>query len=99
MFPYYIVHQTAIVVVAHEVAKYDLPLGVEVGAIILATLATCALTFEAVRRVPWLRPLFGLKHHVGRSGAVGKGSNAGPPAKSARGAWRVLCRRQSRETP
>ena len=61
VFPYFIVHQTAIIVVAHELVKYRLPLGLEVAVIVVATLATCALTFEAVRRVPWLRPWFGLK--------------------------------------
>jgi len=64
VFPYYIVHQTAIIVVAHELVKYRLPLGWEVAVIFIATVATCALTFEAVRRVSWLRPWFGLKREA-----------------------------------
>lgn len=61
IFPYYIVHQAAIVVAAHWLARGRLPLGLEAALVVLATLATCALTFEAVRRIELLRPWFGLK--------------------------------------
>ncbi len=61
IFPYYIIHQTAIVVVAHNLARLRLPLGVEAELILAATVASCALTYEVVRRVAWLRPWFGLK--------------------------------------
>jgi hypothetical protein len=61
IFPYYIVHQTAIVVVAYEVSKLRLPLMFEAAAIIIGCVLSCALTFELVRRTGWLRPCFGLK--------------------------------------
>jgi len=61
VFPYYIIHQTAIVVMAHELAHWSLPLWCEVTLLVVATLGVCALTFELVRRVDWLRPLLGLK--------------------------------------
>ena len=89
IFPYYIVHQTAIIVAAHELAKYDLPLGLEAAGIVVATLATCALTFEAVRRVSWLRPWFGLKRDIRRPAPAGLAkpeTNTVSPAKSATGA-------------
>ena len=61
VFPYYIVHQTAIVVIGHHLAAFRLPAAIEAGALTLSTVAVCAATYEAVRRTSWLRPLFGLK--------------------------------------
>jgi glucan biosynthesis protein C len=64
IFPYYIVHQTAIVLVAHGVVKLQLPLTFEAAVLIVATVVSCALTYEVVRRLDWLRPWFGLKPAV-----------------------------------
>jgi hypothetical protein len=61
VFPFYIIHQTAIVVVAWEVARLRLPIGVEAAVIILGCVLSCLLTYELVRRVDWLRPWLGLK--------------------------------------
>jgi glucan biosynthesis protein C len=61
IFPYYIVHQAVIVVVAHELVRLNLALWLEATLLVLATVAGCALSFEVVRRVPVLRPWFGLK--------------------------------------
>jgi hypothetical protein len=61
IFPYYIVHQPAIIFVAYELAKLRLPLALEATILIGSTGVICALTFEVVRRVSLLRPWFGLK--------------------------------------
>jgi Acyltransferase family len=61
IFPYYIVHQTAIIMIAHELGGRDLPAWLEASIVIAGTLATCALTYEIVRRIAVLRPLFGLR--------------------------------------
>jgi acyltransferase-like protein len=61
IFPYYIVHQTAIIMIAHGLRGTGLSAGVEAAIIIGGTAATCIATFEIARRVAWLRPLFGLK--------------------------------------
>ena len=61
IFPYYIVHQTAIIMIAHALQGEGLPAWLEAGIVISGTAATCVLTYEIVRRVPILRPLFGLK--------------------------------------
>jgi hypothetical protein len=61
IFPYYIVHQTAIIMIAHGLRGRGLSAGVEAAIIIGGTAATCIATYEIVRRVSWLRPLFGLK--------------------------------------
>jgi Acyltransferase family len=61
IFPYYIVHQTAIIMIAHGLRGSGLSAGVEAAVIVGGTAATCIVTFEIVRRIGWLRPLFGLK--------------------------------------
>ena len=64
IFPYYIVHQTAIIMIAHGLRGSGISAGVEAALIIGGTAATCVATYEIVRRVSWLRPLFGLKPEV-----------------------------------
>jgi hypothetical protein len=61
IFPFYIVHQTALIVIAHNIQPLALPLPIEVGLVIAGTAASCLASFELVRRIAWLRPLFGLK--------------------------------------
>jgi hypothetical protein len=61
IFPYYIVHQTAIIMIAHALRGSGLSAGIEAAIIIGGTAATCIATYEIVRRVAWLRPLCGLK--------------------------------------
>jgi glucans biosynthesis protein C len=60
IFPFYIIHQTTIEVVAHYLAKERLPLGAEATLLIGATIASCFVTYEIARRIGTLRLLFGL---------------------------------------
>jgi hypothetical protein len=61
IFPYYIVHQTAIIMIAHALHGRDLPVAVEASIVVAGTAAACMLSYEIVRRVAVLRPLFGLR--------------------------------------
>ena len=61
VFPFYIIHQTAIVVAAHALKPVHLPQGLEAAILIAVTWTVCFATYELVRRVNVLRPLFGLK--------------------------------------
>jgi hypothetical protein len=61
IFPYYIVHQTAIIMIAHALHGRDLPAWLEASIVITGTIVTCVLTYEIVRRVTIFRPLFGLR--------------------------------------
>jgi hypothetical protein len=61
IFPYYIVHQTAIIMIAHELHGRDLPAWLEASIVISGTFAACVLTYEFIRRIAILRPLFGLR--------------------------------------
>ena len=62
VFPVYIAHQTLIVVLAHSLKPAKLHPGLE--ALLLIVVTTCAsfAVVEVVRRVPVLRPLFGLTY-------------------------------------
>ena len=61
IFPYYIAHQTIIVLVGHGLTPLALGPAVEFAIILAATVAGCALTYELARRVPVLGPVLGLK--------------------------------------
>ena len=61
IFPCYIIHQTAIVVFAHELARLRLPLPVEIPMVVVLTALACVAGYELIRRVPWPRPAFGMK--------------------------------------
>jgi peptidoglycan/LPS O-acetylase OafA/YrhL len=61
IFPYYIAHQTIIVLVGHALGPLRLGAAAEFAIILPSTLIGCALAFEIGRRIPWLRPLIGLK--------------------------------------
>ncbi len=61
IFPYYIVHQTAIIMIAHALHGSGLSALAEVSTVISGTVLACVVTYEGVRRINWLRPLFGLR--------------------------------------
>lgn len=62
IFPYYILHQTIIVVAGFYLTQLTLGAWPEFVLLVLATAGACALLHEyLIRRVEWLRPLFGLK--------------------------------------
>jgi peptidoglycan/LPS O-acetylase OafA/YrhL len=60
VFPFYIVHQTVIVIAAHLLAQRLWPQPLEAATLVVITAAACVLSYLLVRRVGWLRPGFGL---------------------------------------
>lgn len=62
VFPYYILHQTLTILAGVALAPYLIGAVPEFLAVTLATALGCVLLHEyVIRRVAWLRPLFGLK--------------------------------------
>lgn len=61
VFPWYVLHQSLIVLLAYWLVPLKLPAGIEATLVLLGTVAGCWLGFAVVRRVPPLRPLFGMK--------------------------------------
>ena len=61
VYPWYILHQTIIVAVGVNLSKYSLGPVVEPTLLLLATIGGCLVLHEyVIRRVAFLRPLFGL---------------------------------------
>lgn len=67
IFPFYIIHQTTIVVAGHYLNQAGLPVGVEAPLLIATTAGSCWIGYEIVRRIGILRPLFGLKRAAVRA--------------------------------
>jgi len=61
VLPVYMLHQTVIVVVAHNLQPLRIAPLLEGPLLVVVTFAACFAGYEIARRVRWLRPLFGLK--------------------------------------
>ncbi|HVY86334.1 MAG TPA: acyltransferase family protein [Caulobacterales bacterium] len=61
IFPFYLVHQTAIIVAGYSLDRLHLPIAIEASLIIAITLLACWASLELARRVPLLRIWFGLR--------------------------------------
>ena len=77
IFPYYILHQTVIVVIGALLIPLRLPALVEAGIIVAGTVTGCAVLYEAIRRIPPLRPFFGLPFLDRRDAAPARPAPAG----------------------
>lgn len=64
VFPYYILHQTIIVTAGYWLTRQGLNVGTEVSLLMTATVLGCLAGHEIIRRIPMLRPLFGLKRRA-----------------------------------
>ena len=60
IFPFYLVHQTIIVVVGHYLDELRFPLAIEVPLLLATTALGCWLFFDLGRRIPLLRIWIGL---------------------------------------
>ncbi|MCI4644658.1 MAG: acyltransferase family protein [Hyphomonadaceae bacterium] len=66
IFPWYILHQTLTVMAGFWLTRQGLNVWVEFAGVTLATIGGCLLLHEfVIRRLGWLRPLFGLKPRRG----------------------------------
>src|SRR5690606_28112199 len=70
IFPVYILHQTIIVTLAHNAKPLGLAPLVEGPLLVLLTFTLSFAGYEFVRRIPPLRPLFGLKHRPSPAPAI-----------------------------
>ena len=64
MFPWYVIHQTATVLIAFWLVPMQLGAPLEAFLVVGGTIVACVLGHELVRRVGVLRPLFGLKRRT-----------------------------------
>lgn len=61
VFPFYLIHQTIIVVVAYWLRGTALPLALDAVVLAAVTIAGCWAFYLAGRAIPWARPLIGLR--------------------------------------
>lgn len=79
VFPVYILHQTLIIVMAHGMQPLRIAPGLEAVMLVVLTLTLSFGGFELIRRVPVLRPLFGLARRTVEA-APGAGPAPSQPA-------------------
>jgi hypothetical protein len=61
VYPFYILHQTFILVIGYNLSKLHLGPIVEPILLIILTVSSCFVGYELIRRTELLRPFFGLK--------------------------------------
>ncbi len=61
VYPFYILHQTLILVIGYNLSQYNLGPIIEPLLLLILTVITCFLGYEVIRRTDILRPFFGLK--------------------------------------
>jgi glucans biosynthesis protein C len=62
VYPWYVLHQSVTVMAGALLSRYALGPVVEPLLVVVVTVLGCGVLHEAlIRRIPWLRPLFGLK--------------------------------------
>jgi len=61
VYPFYILHQTIIIVVGFNLSKLSLGPVAEPIILIISTISCCFIGYEIIRRVEFLKPCFGLK--------------------------------------
>ncbi|MEA9708506.1 acyltransferase [Xanthomonas campestris] len=77
VFPWYILHQSLIIVALYWLAPFKLGAWLEPALVLAATVAGCLLLHELViRRLRWLRPLFGVPARPRAAPAVGTAVSA-----------------------
>lgn len=72
VFPWYVLHQSLIVLAIFLLRDASLPAWAEVAVVFTATVVGCALCTALIRRVGWLRPLFGLKPSAAAGSAAAR---------------------------
>lgn len=86
VYPWYVLHQTVIIVLVFWLAPLQLRTALEAPLLVAGTIAGCWGITAAVRRSAWLRPLFGLKARVSPPGPRRCPSKASPAHPSGRSA-------------
>ena len=92
VFPVYLVHQTITVALAFHLAPLGLPIALEAALLLVATFGGGWATYLAVRRIPVLRPWFGLRLSRPRSDRPRRAARRPPPTRR-RGRSRPAARR------
>ncbi len=60
VYPIYILHQTLIISIGYLLTPFQLGAPLEATLVLIGTLSICAISYEIIRRIPLLKPFFGL---------------------------------------
>ncbi|WP_158089168.1 acyltransferase family protein [Cognaticolwellia mytili] len=60
VYPFYILHQSFIVVIGYNISRLSLSATIEAISLISATIICCFISFEIIKRINILRPFFGI---------------------------------------
>lgn len=82
VYPWYLLHQSLIVLIAYWILPLKFGPVAEPAIVLTGTVAGCFVLHEIIRRVPLLRPCFGLKARKGRVPA-GLGAASAPAPNPA----------------
>ncbi len=80
VFPFYIIHQTVIVVVGYAIIGRGIAPGAEFAILLATTVAGCWAFYLIGREIGWLRPLIGLRVAKERASATPRGDERLDPA-------------------
>jgi surface polysaccharide O-acyltransferase-like enzyme len=83
VFPCYLAHQTLLVIAAHLTKAANLPVVVQAPLLVIVTLGGSLMLYEGVRRVNWLRPVWGLKPLRARAAVAAAQNEPRPPRAEA----------------
>jgi hypothetical protein len=61
VYPFYILHQTFIIVFGYSLSLLNLSATLEASILVIVTFSACILSVEIIKRINLLRPCFGLK--------------------------------------
>ncbi|HYE38654.1 MAG TPA: acyltransferase family protein [Ramlibacter sp.] len=86
VYPWYVLHQTVIIVLVFWLAPLRLGVAVEAPLLVAGTVLGCWGLTAVIRRSAWLRPLFGLKGRLSRPAPPRYPSTASPERPSGRSA-------------
>ena len=85
VYPWYILHQSLIIALAFWLAPLRLGPVAEPALLLAGTVLGCWALTSVVRRVSWLRPLFGLKRRPATAGPAPCRSRTQPPRRPPAG--------------
>lgn len=77
-YPVYILHQTLIVTLAFYVVGFDVAWPVQWALLLVSSVVMTFLCYEAIRRVGWLRVVFGMRRRPPASRRVPTGATPAP---------------------
>jgi len=82
VYPWYVLHQSLIVGLGFWLSRYKFGPVLEPALLLLGTIAGCWLISEVVKKIPFLRPFFGIKKYPGTKLHANRSSALNPDFQS-----------------